>query len=80
MTAIHWSPCGSDFTSWALVCKVINGLTELEELFWRYDAVDRLGEAQVLASEQPEVRMKNLQHRKFLTPGPIWWASSTQRV
>jgi MoxR-like ATPase len=59
---------------WALVYKVINGLTELEELFWRYDAVDRLGEAQVLASEQSEVRMKNLHHRKFLTPGPIWWA------
>ncbi len=59
---------------WALVYKVINGLTELEELFWRYDAVDRLGEAQVLASEQPEVRKENLRHRKFLTPGPIWWA------
>jgi MoxR-like ATPase len=59
---------------WALVYKVINGLTELEELFWRYDAVDRLGEAQVLASEQPEMRMENLRHRKFLTPGPIWWA------
>jgi MoxR-like ATPase len=59
---------------WALVYKVINGLTELEELFWRYDAVDRLGEAQVLASEPPEVRMENLRHRKFLTPGPIWWA------
>jgi MoxR-like ATPase len=59
---------------WVLVYKVINGLTELEELFWRYDAVDRLGEAQVLANELPEVRLKNLHHRKFLTPGPIWWA------
>lgn len=26
---------------WALIYKVINGLTELEELFWHYDAVDR---------------------------------------
>jgi MoxR-like ATPase len=59
---------------WALIYKVINGLTELEELFWHYDAVDRLGEAQVLAGEDHDVRMKNLRHRKFLTPGPLWWA------
>ena len=59
---------------WALVYKVINGLTELEELFWHYDAVDRLGEAQVLAGENPEVRMATLQHRNFLYPGPLWWA------
>jgi MoxR-like ATPase len=59
---------------WALVYKVINGLTELEELFWRYDAVDRLGEAQVMAGEKPTVRMENLNHRRFLTPGPFWWA------
>jgi MoxR-like ATPase len=67
---------------WVLVYKVINGLTELEELFWRYDAVDRLGEAQVMAGEKPEVRMESLQHRKFLTPGPLWWAfdwNSAQR-
>ena len=59
---------------WVLVYKVINGLTELEELFWHYDAVDRLSEAQVLAGEKPEVRMENLRHRKFLNPGPFWWA------
>ncbi len=28
---------------WALIYTVINGRTELEELFWRYDAVERLG-------------------------------------
>ena len=59
---------------WALIYKVINGLTELEELFWHYDAVDRLGEAQALAGESHEVRHENLKHRKFLTPGPLWWA------
>jgi MoxR-like ATPase len=59
---------------WALIYKVINGLTELEELFWHYDAVDRLGEAQALAGEDRELRMKNLRHRIFLTPGPLWWA------
>lgn len=59
---------------WALIYKVINGLTELEELFWHYDAVDRLGEAQALAGEAREQRMENLKHQKFLTPGPLWWA------
>jgi MoxR-like ATPase len=59
---------------WALVYKVINGLTELEELFWHYDAIDRLGEAQALAGEVREQRMENLRHRRFLTPGPLWWA------
>ncbi len=59
---------------WALIYKVINGLTELEELFWHYDAVDRLGEAQVLAGEDHDVRMEKLRHRKFLSPGPLWWA------
>lgn len=59
---------------WALVYKVINGLTELADLFWHYDAVDRLGEAQVLAGESHEVRIESLKHRKFLTPGPLWWA------
>ncbi len=59
---------------WALIYKVINGLTELEDLFWHYDAVDRLGEAQVLAGEDHDVRMENLRHRRYLTPGPLWWA------
>jgi MoxR-like ATPase len=59
---------------WALIYKVINGLTELEELFWHYDAVDRLGEAQALAGEDRELRMENLKQRRFLTPGPLWWA------
>jgi MoxR-like ATPase len=59
---------------WALIYKVINGLTELEELFWYYDAVDRLGEAQALANEDREARKDHLKHQKFLTPGPLWWA------
>jgi MoxR-like ATPase len=59
---------------WVLIYKVINGLTELEELFWHYDAIDRLGEAQVLAGESREVRKENLKHCRFLTPGPLWWA------
>ncbi|MEN8178536.1 MAG: MoxR family ATPase [Pseudomonadota bacterium] len=59
---------------WALIYKVINGLTELEDLFWHYDAVDRLSEAQALADENRDVRKDNLKHRRFLTPGPLWWA------
>ena len=59
---------------WALVYKIINGLTELQELFWHYDAVDRLGEAQVLAAAEPAIRRESLEHRRFITPGPLWWA------
>lgn len=63
---------------WALIYKVINGLTELEDLFWHYDAVDRLGEAQALSDVHPEVRKDKLKHRHFLTPGPLWWAFDWQ--
>lgn len=58
---------------WALVYKIINGLTELEELFWHYDAVDRLAEAQVIEGDTAE-RAKHLEPRRFVTPGPLWWA------
>ncbi len=60
---------------WPLIYKVINGLTELESLFWNYDAVDRLGEAQALVGvSDTAMRTELLQHRHFITPGPLWWA------
>jgi len=59
---------------WVLVSTVINGRSELEELFWHFDALDRLGEAQVLATVKESERLDRLDQRKFVTPGPLWWA------
>ena len=60
---------------WVLVHKTITGLTELEELFWHYDAVDRLAEAQAIGSDADAAeRGKLLEPRRFVTPGPLWWA------
>ncbi|MGH8548380.1 MAG: AAA family ATPase [Methylococcales bacterium] len=59
---------------WVLISKVITARTELEDLFWHFDAVDRLGEAQVLASLPDSERGAALEHDLFLSPGPIWWA------
>jgi MoxR-like ATPase len=63
---------------WAFIYKVINGMTELEDLFWHYDAVDRLSEAQALADVAADERKEMLDHQRFLTPGPLWWAFDWQ--
>jgi len=59
---------------WVLISTVINGRSELEELFWHFDALDRLGEAQLLATVKETERLDRLEQRKFVTPGPLWWA------
>ena len=60
---------------WAFVPKAVTGLTELEDLFWHYDAVDRLAEAQVAGALKDDVnRHEQLAPRRFLSPGPLWWA------
>jgi len=67
----------AEVMGWALVHKVVTGLTELEDLFWHYDAVDRLAEAQVIGASAGGAgvdRYQALAHEKFLSPGPVWWA------
>ena len=59
---------------WPLIHKVINGRSELDDLFWSYDAVDRLGEAQILTAAPAAKRLEILNQKRFLAPGPIWWA------
>jgi MoxR-like ATPase len=52
---------------------VLNARTTAQDLQWQFDAVGRLGEAQLLAHGQdPQVR-QYLHPRRFLSPGPLWW-------
>ncbi len=50
-----------------LACLVVNERTETEDLFWRYDALRRLSDA--------NVRNKGVADEKeYLSAGPLWWA------
>jgi MoxR-like ATPase len=53
---------------------VVNARTECEDLQWRFDAIARLGEAQILAGIQESERLSRLTPARFLSPGPLWWA------
>ena len=53
---------------------VVNAATECQDLQWHYDAVGRLAEAQNLSHRNPEDISHLMNPRRFLTPGPLWWA------
>ena len=61
---------------WAFVKETINGSTELSDLHFFFDAIARLGEAQVLgAGGDAETKAKErLNPLDFLSPGAFWWA------
>lgn len=50
-----------------LVTLVVNERTEAEDLFWRYDALRRLSDA-----NNPTTDLADERH--YLSPGPLWWA------
>jgi MoxR-like ATPase len=63
----------------------VDSRTEARDLLWRFDAVARLAEAQLIgargASHEPnhgvgdDARGLNpLEIRRFIQPGPLWWA------
>jgi MoxR-like ATPase len=57
------------------VSEVVHARSESQDLQWRYDAVGRLGDAQALGATRQttdQVR-EQLQHRKYLSPGVLWW-------
>jgi MoxR-like ATPase len=59
----------------AFVAHVVHARSEAQDLQWDYDAVSRLGEAQVLGSVPSRLTPKaRLAPRRFLVPGPLWWA------
>ena len=56
------------------VSTVIHARSEAQDLQWEYDAVARLGEAQVLASIPSDLsHRERLDPRRYLIPGPLWW-------
>ena len=58
------------------IYQVIDAHTESQDLLWRFDAVARLAEAQALQGRElkAEERKSLLESKKFISPGPIWWA------
>jgi len=55
---------------------VVNARSECQDLQWHFDAVARLGEAQMLAQTPlpPLESAARLEQQRFLSPGPLWWA------
>lgn len=71
----------------AFVSEVIDARTESRDLLWRFDAVRRLADAQVLATGRLEEHRRqwldttggDVLHETFYTaPGPLWWAFGWQ--
>jgi len=61
------------------VSTVVHSRSEAQDLQWEYDAVARLGEAQVIASVPSELNpQERLDPRRFLIPGPLWWVFDWQ--
>ena len=60
------------------VYDVVNAHTESQDLLYRFDAVGRLAEAQSLQGLNltAEQRREVLDSKRFISPGPIWWALS----
>jgi MoxR-like ATPase len=62
---------------WPLVKKVIQGNTELDDLHFRFDAVQRLADAQLYCHTTENSSCgepQRLAIENYISPGPIWWA------
>ena len=55
------------------VPEVISSRTEPSDLHWKFDAVARLGQAQLLGVTGGKDRLESLNETLFLAPGPLWW-------
>jgi MoxR-like ATPase len=56
-----------------LVPEVISSRTEPADLHWKFDAVARLGQAQLLGVTGAQDRLDSLKQELFLSPGSLWW-------
>lgn len=60
--------------------KVADAQTKISDLFYGFDAVGRLAQAQVMGAlcqanaVEPKQVKALLDERMFVTPGPLWWA------
>ncbi|MCY2962910.1 MAG: MoxR family ATPase [Planctomycetota bacterium] len=60
-----------------LLSTVVDSRTESRDLMYTYDAVARLGEAQLCAAMKSDDREQideRLAVKRFVHPGPLWWA------
>lgn len=48
--------------------------SEYQDLLWQFDHIERLGKAQLMASQKTEASPDDLSPLNFLSPGPLWWA------
>jgi MoxR-like ATPase len=55
------------------VPEVISSRTEPSDLHWKFDAVARLGQAQLLGVTGGQEQLGSLDERLFLSPGSLWW-------
>jgi MoxR-like ATPase len=62
-----------------LVQKVIDARTESNDLLYQFDAIGRLAEAQVQGAGK-RVDEKALDEKRFLRPGPLWWAFDDEKA
>jgi MoxR-like ATPase len=61
----------------AFLSHAVDSRTETRDLLWTVDAVARLAEAQILGAmhgHAPDAAMERIAVRRFLQPGPLWWA------
>lgn len=65
---------------WPMVKKVILGNTELDDLHFRFDAVQRLADAQLCCRVNPGEESADLGVENYITPGPVWWAFNWQEA
>ncbi|WAS96398.1 AAA family ATPase [Nannocystis punicea] len=56
--------------------KVVDAQTQVSDLFYSFDAVERLAQAQVAGTNRGETRSvaELLDELNFVRPGPLWWA------
>lgn len=56
---------------------VVDAHTEIQDLWYRFDAVSRLGQAQVLSATAKDADLDvkaELKAEKYISPGILWWA------
>ena len=54
----------------------VSSKTEATDLIWRYDAVKRLGNAQLvgaLEGDEAKAKFEELREERYIVPGPVWW-------
>jgi MoxR-like ATPase len=63
---------------WQFISEVITAQTDIQDLWYRFDAVSRLGQAQVLSAigkdHTQEQIDAELHPKHYLSPGALWWA------